>query len=109
MVNEPFVSPSQVRAARAWLCWSQNDLSMKAGVSQRSIARFELERSVPYAATLAHIRGAFETAGIGFQWDGLVPKGICVIAPVRTDRADGLATAAGSPPFDQLGPAPPQE
>ncbi|RTM15393.1 MAG: XRE family transcriptional regulator [Bradyrhizobiaceae bacterium] len=70
------VTAAQVRAARGWLGWSQDDLASKSGVSQRSIARFELERSVPYVKTLARIRRAFEGAGICFQFDGLVAKGI---------------------------------
>jgi transcriptional regulator with XRE-family HTH domain len=79
MVNQPLISSAQVRAARAWLKWSQDELAIKSGVSQRSIARYELERSVPYAATLARIREAFEAAGVHFQFEGVVSKGICVI------------------------------
>jgi transcriptional regulator with XRE-family HTH domain len=70
------LSPAQVRAARAWLNWTQDDLSATSGVSQKSIARYELELSVPYADTLAKLRQAFESAGIGFQFDGMTPKGI---------------------------------
>jgi transcriptional regulator with XRE-family HTH domain len=76
MVNGPVITPAQVRAARAWLNWSQNDLSARSGVSQRSIARYELGRSVPYADTLASLRAAFEAAGICFQFDGMSAKGI---------------------------------
>jgi predicted transcriptional regulator len=76
MVNEPPLSPAQVRAARAWLSWSQEDLSARSGVSQTSIARFESERAVPYAETLTSIRNAFEAAGIDFRFDGTVGTGI---------------------------------
>jgi transcriptional regulator with XRE-family HTH domain len=79
MVNAPPVSPAQVRAARAWLRWSQEYLSTRSGVSQRSIARYELERSVPYAATLASIRNAFEAAGVRFQFQGMISQGISVL------------------------------
>jgi transcriptional regulator with XRE-family HTH domain len=79
MVNDPPISPAQVRAARAWLRWSQDDLSARSGVSQRSIARYELERCVPYAATLASIRNAFEAAGVRFQFQGMISKGIAVL------------------------------
>ena len=61
---------------RAWLKWSQNDLSEKSGVSQRSIARYELEKSVPYVDTLVSLRAAFEAAGIRFQFAGMSAKGI---------------------------------
>jgi transcriptional regulator with XRE-family HTH domain len=79
MVNDPPISPAQVRAARAWLRWSQEDLSARSGVSQRSIARYELERCVPYAATLTSIRNAFEAAGVCFQFQGMISKGISVL------------------------------
>jgi predicted transcriptional regulator len=76
MVNEPFVTREQVRAARAWLSWSQDDLSEKSGVSQRSIARYELGQSVPYEGTLRKLRSALEAAGIRFHFVGMSGKGI---------------------------------
>ena len=79
MANKSHVSPAQVRAARAWLNWTQDDLSARSGVSQRSIARYELELSAPYVHTQAKIRQAFESAGICFQFEGTIPKGIRVI------------------------------
>jgi predicted transcriptional regulator len=78
MVNGPIISPAQVRAARAWLNWSQDDLSANSGVSQRSIARYELGKTVPYEGTLENLRTAFETAGIRFEFDGMSAKGIGV-------------------------------
>lgn len=79
MDSTAHLSPAQVRAARAWLNWTQDDLSAKSGVSQKSIARYELELSVPYAGTLAKLRQAFESEGISFQFDGMTPKGIRVL------------------------------
>jgi transcriptional regulator with XRE-family HTH domain len=76
MVNEPNVTPQQVRAARAWLGWSQSYLSMEAGVSHRSIARYELGRSVPYDETLLRLTAAFERAGIRFLFTGTSGTGI---------------------------------
>jgi predicted transcriptional regulator len=78
MVNGPIISPAQVRAARAWLNWRQDDLSANSGVSQRSIARYELGRTVPYESTLENLRTAFEAAGIRFEFDGMSAKGISV-------------------------------
>jgi transcriptional regulator with XRE-family HTH domain len=78
MVNGPAVSPAQVRAARAWLSWTQDELSARSGISQRTIAKYELGRSVPHAATLSRIRHAFESAGISFQFDGVIATGIGV-------------------------------
>jgi DNA-binding XRE family transcriptional regulator len=70
------LSSAQVRAARAWLHWTQDELAEKSGVSQKSIARYELELSAPYTYTLVRLRDAFESAGISFQFDGMIPKGI---------------------------------
>jgi len=80
MANNYLVSPAQVRAARAWLNWTQDELSAKSGVSQKSIARYELELSAPYKHTLAKIRQAFELAGVGFEFDGTIPKGIRMLS-----------------------------
>ncbi|WP_456654417.1 helix-turn-helix transcriptional regulator [Bradyrhizobium sp. JR3.5] len=42
------LSAAQIRAARAWLNWTQDELARRSGVSQKSIARYESELSVPY-------------------------------------------------------------
>lgn len=73
---KPHISPAQVRAARMWLNWTQSELSEKSGVSQKSIARYESELSVPYTNSLVKIRQAFEGAGVCFLFEGMVPKGI---------------------------------
>lgn len=70
------LSPAQVRAARSWLGWSQDELAMRSGVSQRSIARIELERSFPYATTLSRLRKTFEDAGLCFLFEGGRAKGV---------------------------------
>jgi transcriptional regulator with XRE-family HTH domain len=75
-VNEPLVTPEQIRAARAWLSWSRNDLSAKSGISPGSIAMFEQGRSIPYDETLAKLRAAFEAAGIRFHFVGMSGTGI---------------------------------
>lgn len=77
MVNTAaMVTPAQMRAARAWLGWSQDELSARAGISKRSIARYELGRSVPYADTVAALQRTFESAGIRFEFVGMIGKGI---------------------------------
>ena len=72
------LSPAQGRAARSWLKWTQHVLSERSGVSQKSIARYELELSVPYPKSLTKMRDAFESAGIQFVFEGMVSKGIRV-------------------------------
>ncbi len=58
----------QIRAARAALRWSAQELATRVGVSLRSIQRFELADGIPpaRAATLQDIQLAFEAAGIEF-------------------------------------------
>ncbi|MET4356386.1 DNA-binding XRE family transcriptional regulator [Bradyrhizobium sp. RT9b] len=75
MVNE-ILSPAQARAARAWLNWTKQELAERAEVSKKTITRFEQELSLPYPATLKKVRAAFECAGIIFQFDGVVAKGL---------------------------------
>lgn len=60
------LKPSQSRAARALLDWSQSTLSEAAGVARATIAEFESGRRVPIANNLAAIRTALEAAGIIF-------------------------------------------
>lgn len=73
------ISPSQIRAARALLRWSQRDLSEYSGVSAISIANLELEEKEPKAATIQKILNAFDKAGIEFgEQDCVKRKGINV-------------------------------
>lgn len=64
------INAKQCRAARAWLAWSQDDLAEHSLVSKRSIAGFELEKTVPHDRTLRDLQRAFEDAGMTFQMDG---------------------------------------
>lgn len=75
MVNEADITPTQLRAARAWVGWSQDKLAIESGVSKHSIARYEQGRSVAYDDTLSKLRSALEAAGIRFHSDG-ARKGI---------------------------------
>lgn len=56
--------------------WSKQELAEKAGLSEKTITRFEQGQSLPYPATLAKLRAAFEGAGLCFQFDGVIAKGI---------------------------------
>ncbi|MEH2472403.1 DNA-binding XRE family transcriptional regulator [Nitrobacteraceae bacterium AZCC 2161] len=84
MANNPDIAPPQLRAARAWLGWSQNKLALRSGVSKQSIARYEQGRSIAYDGTLAKLKGTLEAAGIRFHFDGAT-KGIS--ANTITDAA----------------------
>jgi transcriptional regulator with XRE-family HTH domain len=58
------LTPSQCRAARALLNWSQAQLAAKSKVAVKTIADFERESRRPYERTLVDVRHALETAGV---------------------------------------------
>ena len=61
-----FISPSQCRAARGLLNWSQPDLAEKCGMHVQTISAFENETGTPTKTTLEKVKRAFEKNGIGF-------------------------------------------
>ncbi len=65
---KPAISGAQIRAARAFLRWSVQDLSQLCGVSESAIARAEKFDAVPgmRGRNLDAIRAAFEMHGIEF-------------------------------------------
>jgi transcriptional regulator with XRE-family HTH domain len=59
------ITPRQVAEARRLLRWSQQDLALRARISQSSVAR--IERGVPPGDKIGiQIRRAFEFAGVEF-------------------------------------------
>jgi transcriptional regulator with XRE-family HTH domain len=78
MVNapRPTISSAQLRAARAWLNWSQEQLAKEAAVSKGSVNRFEQGTSLPHPATLERLRKTLEGAGIEFQFRKMIGTGI---------------------------------
>jgi len=70
------VNVQQMRAARALLGWSQEDLATRAGLGRRAVA--DIERQVgrpegPHGRTLERIDAAFQEAGITFvNEDGVI-------------------------------------
>lgn len=63
------VSASQVRAARALLGISQDELAEKSGVPKRTVVRFELGEGIPRQSTVEAIADALDRAGISFISD----------------------------------------
>jgi transcriptional regulator with XRE-family HTH domain len=65
---KPAISGAQIRAARAFLRWSVQELSEFCGVSESAIARAEKFDTVPGMRdrNLDAIRAAFEMHGIEF-------------------------------------------
>lgn len=63
------ICSAQIRAAKALLRWSGEDLANKAGVSLSTIRRVEASEGVPEAQnmkTLLSIMKALELAGVEF-------------------------------------------
>ncbi|MGO4287337.1 helix-turn-helix transcriptional regulator [Bosea sp. TAB14] len=63
------LNSSQIRAARAWLNLSQDQLAEVTGVAKRTIARIETETTVPHDRTLRDIQAALETRGVEFLFE----------------------------------------
>ena len=72
------ISSSQIRAARALLGWSGNDLANKSGVGITTLRRYELQDGIPSANTnvLMSIKTTFEASCIEFTGDPLVSPGV---------------------------------
>ncbi len=66
------LTPKHVRAARALLAWSQQDLAKAAGVATSTVADFERGKRTPVANNAQAIRSALEGAGIRFLPTGAV-------------------------------------
>ena len=60
------LTPSQSRAARAWLEWSQEDLSARASVSLSTVRDFEKGKRTPIKNNLEAICRAFTDEGVSF-------------------------------------------
>jgi DNA-binding transcriptional regulator YiaG len=60
------MTPSQCRAARALLNWTQDDLARAAEVGVATVRNFENEKSTPQRSSLKLMQQALEAAGIHF-------------------------------------------
>jgi transcriptional regulator with XRE-family HTH domain len=69
------LEPEQVKAARALLAWSQQELAAKANVATSTLADFERGVRIPVANNSQAIREALEAEGLQFIAGGVVEKG----------------------------------
>jgi transcriptional regulator with XRE-family HTH domain len=60
------ITPSQCRAARGLLDWTQQELADAARLGVATVRLFEGEGAGPRQATLVMLRQAFESAGVEF-------------------------------------------
>lgn len=63
----PKIDAPQLRAARAWLGWSQHDLADRAGVSARTVAAIELGTVKPKRETIEQLASCLQGAGLSFS------------------------------------------
>lgn len=70
-IQKELITSSQIRAARALLRWSSDDLSKRSGVGVATIKRIEVMLGVPSGQirTLLAIKSALEEAGVEFIGD----------------------------------------
>lgn len=71
MAINKIVTIQQIKAARALLGWSQDDLSAASGLSKPALANFERGASHSRIDTIESISGTLEKAGIEFLDDGV--------------------------------------
>jgi transcriptional regulator with XRE-family HTH domain len=64
------LTPEQLRAARALVDWSREDLAERSGVSPNTVWGFEQGRSDPKLSTLNKWQRTLEAAGVEFIDDG---------------------------------------
>jgi DNA-binding XRE family transcriptional regulator len=72
----PTITAEQLRAARGWLGWSQQQLAEAAKVNRKTLVDFETGSSVPHPRTLRDIRSALEKRVIELLFDGQRATGI---------------------------------
>jgi predicted transcriptional regulator len=70
------LTPRQIRAARALLRWSQQELADRAVVSLNAVNRLERGEVDSRASTLQAVQSALEKAGIEFIFSGEKGEGV---------------------------------
>jgi transcriptional regulator with XRE-family HTH domain len=72
------LSSSQLRAARALLGWTGQDLAERSGVGVTTLRRYELQEGIPAANTkvLMALKDTLEGAGIEFTGDPVKNPGV---------------------------------
>ena len=60
------MTPEQIRAARNWLGWTQQELATNATVGLSTVKDFESGKRQPIANNVTALQGALEKGGITF-------------------------------------------
>ncbi|MGO4127883.1 helix-turn-helix domain-containing protein [Inquilinus sp. YAF38] len=95
MDNADTPTARQVKAGRALLAWTQNDLARAAGIATSTLADFERGQRVPVANNVLAIKAALETKGIKFLAGGAVtgPIDRKIVAPAAGGQTLRWVTA----------------
>lgn len=80
------ISPRQIRAARALLNWTQQDLADKAIVSLNAVVRLEKGTADTRTSTLVAIQAALTKAGIEFLPNSDKGEGVRLAKPLRNEN-----------------------
>jgi hypothetical protein len=82
------LSSGQIRAARALLRWSANDLSQASGVGTATLQRMEVMEGVPsgQVRTLIAIKEALESAGVEFIGTPTENPGVRLVTSIQKAR-----------------------
>lgn len=83
--SHAMMTPSQCRAARGLIDWTQDRLGNEAAVSAFTVRNFEAGKTEPMRATLDVIQRAFEKAGIEFIAEDNGGAGVR-LKPAKTKR-----------------------
>ena len=82
------LTPSQCRAGRAMIEWTQAHLAKSAGIGVTTLQNFENGKSKPIVSVRLAIRRALEDAGVMFIAAGAKHgPGVRINAPPRDDGA----------------------
>jgi len=68
------VSLAQLRAARAMLAWTSDELARHARVHRHTVRKLECGKAGPQRGTLLRIIAALEAGGVEFVGGGVQPK-----------------------------------
>src|SRR5580704_6430996 len=78
------LTPEQIKAARALLAWSQQELATEARVATSTVADFERGTRTPVANNAQAIREVLEAKGLQFIAGGVVEKAMLPPPPSLT-------------------------